>query len=166
MQKTIAAGLLALGLALGLAGALAADHPELSEGDEAYSAGNYEQAASLYRKDAELGVTAAQLSLAVMYLDGLGVPQDFKEAAKWFEQATAYGNAEAQHSLGQLYAEGKGVVKDLVQADKWFRLAGATGSVAEVEKQMSQEQIAQAARLAEEWKASSKKLRESSREAR
>ena len=90
----------------------AADHPELSEGDEAYSAEHYEKAAALYRKDAELGVIAAQMNLAIMYMDGQGVPQDFKEAAKWFAKAAEQGNAEAQHNLGQLYQDGKGVAQN------------------------------------------------------
>jgi hypothetical protein len=153
--KTFAAGVVAV--VLGQGAAFSADHPELSEGDEAYSAEKYELAAQLYRKDAELGVTAAQISLAIMYLDGLGVQQDFREAAKWFEKATEFGNPEAEDNLGQLYAEGKGVAKDRVQADKWFRLAGYKGNQANVEKDMTPEQIAQAAKLAEEWQANNKK---------
>jgi TPR repeat protein len=159
MRKVIVAMAAAIAIASGQGRAAGDGHPELSAGDEAYSAENYAKAAGLYRQDAELGVTAAQLSLAIMYLDGQGVAQDFQQAAKWFEKATEFGNAEAQHNLGQLYQEGKGVPKDLVAADKWFRLAGAGGSAAKVEKDMTPEQIAQAAKLAEEWRANFNKAK-------
>lgn len=137
----------------------AADHPELSEGDEAYSAENYEKAAAWYRKDAELGVIVAQVNLAIMYLDGLGVAQDFQQAAKWFQKAAEQGNAEAQHNLGLLYQDGKGVARNLVEAHKWFAIAGASASVAKVEPAMTQEQIAEAKRLADEWLAAYKKAK-------
>ncbi|MFM8330610.1 MAG: tetratricopeptide repeat protein [Candidatus Methylumidiphilus sp.] len=151
------------GLALAcapLAGIAAEDHPELTPGDEAYSAENYELAARLYRKDAELGVIVAQVSLAVMYMDGLGVAQSHQEAAKWFAKAAEQGNAEAQHNLGQLYQVGQGVAQNPIEADKWFILSGAAASSANVEKTMNPAQIAEARKLAEDWKAAFKKARE------
>lgn len=154
--------ILALGLALALAqgeALAAADHPELSEGDEAYSAENYGKAAALYRKDAELGVIAAQVSLAFMYLDGLGVAQDFAQAARWFRQAAEQGNSEAQYNLGLLLQEGRGVARNPVEADQWFILAGSKASAERIEKTMDQGQIAQAKQLAEAWTAKFKQSR-------
>ena len=55
-----------------------------------------------------------------------------------------------------IYMEGKGVAKSLVDADKWFIIAGAKENSAMVEKGMTQEQIAQANRLASEWLKKSK----------
>lgn len=159
MRKTmIVAGLLAV-LGWGQVCVGAVDHPELSEGDEAYSAENYEKAAALYRKDAELGVIVAQVNLAVMYLDGLGVAQDFRQAAQWFQKAAEQGNAEAQQNLGLLYEEGKGVARNLVEADKWFAVAGASASMVRVEKNMAPEQIAEAKKLADAWMAAYKKAK-------
>jgi len=127
------------------------DHPALTPADEAYSAERYEEAAALYRRDAELGIVAAQVNLAFMYMDGQGVPQDYKQAATWFLRAADQGNAEAQQNTGLLYQEGKGVAQNLVEADKWFTIAGAAGNAAAVEKNMTQEQIAEAKKLANEW---------------
>jgi len=141
----------AIVFALGLGLAHAAGHPELDAADQAYSAENYEKAAALYRKDAELGVITAQVNLAIMYLDGQGVPQDYQQAAKWFMQAAGQGNAEAQHNLGVLYQEGNGVAKNPVEAAKWFHIAGAGGSVANIEKTMTPEQVAESRKLANEW---------------
>lgn len=128
-----------------------ADHPGLSAADQAYSAENYEAAARLYRRDGELGNVAAQVNLAFMYLDGLGVAQDFGQAAHWFRRAAETGNAEAQQNLGMLYREGKGVERNAVEAAKWFRIAGAQADAAEVEKGMTPDQVAEAGRQAEAW---------------
>lgn len=133
--------------------AIARDHPELSEGDEAYSEENYEKAVALYRKDAELGVYAAQVNLAFMYLDGIGVAQSYEEAAKWFQKAAEKGNAEAQDNFGLLLKDGKGVAQNRVEADKWFMLAGDKTNQGAVEKSLSPEQIAEAKKRAEQWKA-------------
>ncbi len=142
---------MALAMVLGLGLAYAADHPELSEGDEAYSAENYPKAAALYRKDAELGVINAQVNLAIMYLDGQGVPQEYQQAAKWFLAAAEQGNAEAQFNIGVLYQDGKGVEKNPVEADKWFHLAKSFNNVERIEKTMSPEQIAEAKKRINEW---------------
>ena len=150
--------LLALMLVMGLA--FAADHPDMSEGDEAYSAENYPKAAALYRKDAELGVIAAQVNLAFMYLDGQGVPQDDQQAANWFAKAAAQGNVEAQFNLGVLYQEGKGVPKDPVEASKWFHLAKSFGNVESIEKTMTQEQLAETRKRIDAWVDNYKKSKE------
>jgi TPR repeat protein len=159
MQKTIFAAGLVVALILGQGAAIAADHPELTEADEAYSAENYQKAAALYRKDAELGVIVAQVNLAFLCLDGLGLPQDFKEAAKWFAKAAEQGNAEAQTNLAQLYLEGKGVAQNSVEAVKWFIVAGAFQSAAAAEKNMGKEQVAEARKLADDWTANFKKAK-------
>lgn len=128
------------------------DHPELSAADQAYSAENYETAARLYRRDAELGVVAAQVNLAFMLMDGLGVPQDFAQAAQWFQRAAELGNAEAQQNLAIFYRDGRGVPPSPVEAAKWFRIAGASADLTELERSMSPEQAGEARRLAESWK--------------
>jgi len=159
MNKTLRVLGLAVAIGLGQNSAIAADHPELTEADEAYSAENYAKAATLYRKDAELGVIVAQVNLAFLYLDGLGVAQDFQQAAKWFLQAAEQGNAEAQNNIAQLYLDGKGVAQNAVEAVKWFIIAGAFQSAAGAEKTLSQEKVAEARKLAAEWTANFKKAK-------
>jgi hypothetical protein len=111
-------------------GPAAADgHPALSDADIAYSAERYAEAAALYRRDAELGVVAAQVNLAILYAEGQGVPQDYAQAALWFRRAAEQGNREAQYNLARLYKEGKGLPKDEAEADKWLRKSeGREGS--------------------------------------
>lgn len=150
MKDTARAWLIALAGILS-APAWADDHPELTAADEAYSSEDFELAARLYRKDAELGVVAAQVNLAFLYLDGQGVAQDYQQAATWFLRAAEQGNREAQDNVGALYQDGKGVGKDWVEADKWFILAGARDKAASLEQQMSQEQVAEARRRATDW---------------
>lgn len=149
--------LLAVFAAVPLTAGAEAHHPELSAADLAYSSGNYEAAAALYRRDAELGVVAAQVTLALLYTDGQGVAQDLAQAAHWFGRAAAQGNAEAQQNLGVLYRDGKGVKQSGVEAAKWFHIAGAKADAAGVEKSMTPEQIAEAKKLAENWSAEFKK---------
>jgi len=128
------------------------DHPALTAADEAYSAERFEEAAALYRRDAELGIVAAQVNLAFMYLDGQGVAQNYQQAATWFLRAAEQGNREAQQNVGLLYQEGKGFASDYVEADKWFNIAGATENAQMIEKEMTKEQVAEARRRASEWR--------------
>jgi uncharacterized protein len=136
------------------------DHPELSPGDEAYSAEHFEEAARLYRKEAEvLGIASAQVNLAFMYLDGIGVAQSYQEAAHWFTMAAEQDNAEAQQNLGVLYQQGKLGAANSVEADKWFRLAKAGKDIQAIEKTMTPAQIAEAVKLTDAWLAQHKKRR-------
>ena len=138
---------------LAAAVAHSADHPELSPGDEAYSAEHFEEAARLYRKEAELGITASQVNLAFMYLDGIGVAPNAQEAANWFLKAAGQGNAEAQQNLGVLYQQGKLGAPNPIEADKWFRVAKANKDIQTIEKTMTPEQISKAGKLADAWSA-------------
>lgn len=155
MKRRILHVLWAVAAAVPLAAAAEADHPALSAADLAYSSGKFEEAAALYRRDAELGVVPAQVTLALLYLEGEGVPQDYAQAAHWFEIAAKRGNAEAQRNLGALYQDGKGVPQSFVEAAKWFRLAGAKEDAAAVEKNLTAEQIAEVRRVAESGEAAS-----------
>ena len=47
-----------------------------------------------------------------MFLEGLGVPQDYTEAVNWFRKAAEQGYAQAQYKLGVMYDEGLGVTQD------------------------------------------------------
>jgi len=93
-----------------------------------------------------------------MYAYGQGVPQNYKEAARWFRLAADQGDAVAQFFLGLSYANGSGVPQDYVQSHMWFNLAGAGGEPNaakardSVAQKMTSAQIAEAQRLAREWK--------------
>lgn len=118
-------------------------------------------------QDAEHGDADSQTTLGVLYRDGRGVPQDYAAAVSWFHKAANQGFLESQFYLGMMYESGKGVPKDLVLAHKWFNLAAAhvpsTQAQYEqravavdmrefVEEKMTPAQIAEAQKLAREWK--------------
>ncbi len=114
-----------------------------------------------FRKAAEQGNVEAQLQLASCYGTGEGVAnKDHSEAVKWYRKAAEQGNAEGQCGLGSYYKIGLGVPKDDVLAYMWVNLAAVSGNEharrfrEELEKRMTGEQIAEAQRLARNWKPS------------
>ena len=127
---------------------------------------DYAEALKWYRLAAEQGVAQAQTIVGKMYLQGNGVFPDDTEAVKWFRSAAEQGDAEAQNNLGVMYASGKGVPQDYVQALMWFSLADLQSPNSDQPKdrndavknreraasQMTPEQIAEAQKLAREWK--------------
>jgi TPR repeat protein len=62
-----------------------------------------------------------------MYLQGLGVAQDYAMAAKWLTPAATNGIAAAQAQLATLYMLGMGVPKDEAQAAYWTKRAADHG---------------------------------------
>jgi hypothetical protein len=93
-----------------------------------------------------------------MYRRGLGVQQDNAEAVRLYRKAAEQGYLNAQYNIGVMCAEGQGVGEDLVQAYMWFSLVAASGdSTAKknmeiIAARMTPSQIAEAQRLAKEWK--------------
>ncbi len=116
------------------------------------------QAVRWYRLAAAQGDAEAQNNLGVMYGAGQGVPQDDKEAVQWYRLAAVQGHGKAQNNLGVMYALGLGVPVDYVQAHMWTNLAAAQGDEIAgklrdtLAEQMTPAQIADAQRLAREWK--------------
>ena len=116
------------------------------------------EAVRWWRKAAEQGEASAQEELGTAYFFGDGVQRDHSEAAKWFRKAAEHGGIFAQTSLGYLYERGEGVPQDYALASMWLNLATAQGQpVAKTEMdrlaaKMTPNQIAEAQRLAREWK--------------
>ncbi len=82
---------------------------------------------------------------------------------KWYRKAAEQGNDSAQFNLGVMYTKGRGVPQDYVQAHMWYNLAAAGSPPGEdrdsaaknrdiVAERMTPAQIAEAQRLAREWK--------------
>ena len=94
----------------------------LEDADAAVKRRDYATALRLIRPLAEQGDASAQYNLGVFYDNGLGVPQDHVRALMWFNLAAAQGK------------EGAAAFRDLVA------------------RLMTPEQIAEAQRLASEWK--------------
>ena len=132
-------------------------------GVDAYKRGDYATAQREWRQLAEQGDADAQYNLGVMYDFAKGVPQDFTAARQWYEKAAAQGHAGAQNNLGGLYEFGHGVKRDYVRAYMWYSIASAhptgvpqkdvaTENLDEIAGRMTSAQIAEAKKLAREWR--------------
>ena len=93
-----------------------------------------------------------------MYESGQSVQRDYAEAVKWYRRAADQGSASAQWLLASMYEVGSGVPQDYVQAHMWYNLSATQGwgaavfARAALEREMTQAQIAEAQKLAREWK--------------
>ena len=130
----------------------------IEDGEAARDRKDYATALRLFRSLAEQGDATAQEHLGVMYENGLGVPEDYAEAVLWYRRAADQGLKTAQWLLGTMYETGYGVQQDYVQAHMWYNLSAAQGwgAAAEnrtmLERAMTPAQVAQAQKLAREWK--------------
>ncbi len=82
---------------------------------------------SLFISLAEQGDVNAQWVLGFMYLNGEGIPQNYKQAAYWLTKAAEQGFALAQFNLGFMYDNGKGVPQDDKKALYWYKKAALQG---------------------------------------
>ena len=112
-----------------------------------------------------LAVLVASLSLATPVLagpleDGLAAQSrgDYATVLRLWRPLAEQGHAWAQFNLGVIYYNGRGVKRDYVIAHKWLNLAAAKGHKAAASlrdffaKRLTPAQIAEAQRLAREWK--------------
>jgi TPR repeat protein len=98
----------------------------LEDADAAVKRRDYATAVRLIRPLAEQGDANAQYTLGVFYDNGLGVPQDRTRSYMWFDLSAAQGR------------EGAAAFRDLIA------------------RRMTPVQIAEAQKLAREWKPSSR----------
>ena len=98
-----------------------------------------------------------------MYANCLGVRQNHPKAVKWYHEAAQQGETSAQTNLGAMYASGIGVRQNPVVAYMWLSLSAAAGDedaakvINPLTQNMTSEQIAEAQRLAHEWREKHKK---------
>ena len=108
-----------------------------------------------FHKAADRGNANAQF---VLGLDS----EDYAEEDRWWRLAADQGHADAQHLLALSYEGGFGVPRDFVAAYMWYDLAASRASTDErqrysrdrdrIAERMSAQQIAEAKRLARDWK--------------
>jgi TPR repeat protein len=114
-------------------------------------------ALALIQGAAGSGHIPAQTELARMYRTGDGVVQDFTKMMIWYERAAQQGDVGAQLFVADGYGYGYGVEPDLVEAYKWYEIAiQYWGSLAVrardvLAEKMTDEEIAEAVRRAEDW---------------
>ena len=75
------------------------------------------------------GEIEAQVDLASIYANGVGVPKDEAKAVEWYRKAAGQGCAVAQRKLGIMYEEGTGVDKDYAKAIEWYQKAAVQDDV-------------------------------------
>jgi uncharacterized protein len=122
----------------------------------------------LVEKAAKKGDATAQFSLGVMnYPIGDSSFDESKgnlhEALIWYRRAAEHGDVDSQVSLGMAYEGGIGVPQDYIEAHKWYNLAAPRSKYADIRTdiikrrdalalKMTPAQIAEAQKLAREWK--------------
>jgi TPR repeat protein len=138
------------------------------DAQETFNRGSESAAFELLLPLAEHGDVRAQELLGYMYFVGRGVHRDSAEAAKWYLAAANQGSYEAQREIGLLYMDGNGVPQDYIEAYKWCTIALAQQKKPEgleilnpfwfiqtlnkFSAKMTPAQIAEAQKLAREWK--------------
>jgi S1-C subfamily serine protease len=122
------------------------------------AAQDYAEAVRWFRKAAEQGNPHGQSGLGIMYAGGKGVAQDYAEAVRWFRKAAEQGDSQGQSNLGAMYSNGEGVARNYIEAYKWNSLAASQGdelarkNLQMEEMRMTPEQVAEAQRLAREFR--------------
>jgi hypothetical protein len=112
------------------------------------------------RRDAD-----AEFILGTMHELGNEIPRDRLQAIAWYHKAALHGQTAAQFALGDSYEYGYGVVQDYVAAHMWYSLAAsaqsekfssisrsASESLDDLAAKMAPVEIAEAQRLAREWR--------------
>ncbi|ABD07467.1 Sel1-like protein [Rhodopseudomonas palustris HaA2] len=69
------------------------------------------------------GNADAQYDLARLYIDGIGMPRDFRYGARWLGLAAQKGQHQAQAMLGQLLFNGEKLPRQAARGLMWLTLA-------------------------------------------
>lgn len=85
------------------------------------------RAVMLLEQAAMVGFPPSQYTLACMYAEGDGIPQDDRRAFFWFMEAAKRRHPAAMRRLAQCYYQGIGCAKDSDRAVMWLRLAAEAG---------------------------------------
>jgi uncharacterized protein len=139
----------------------------IEDASAAYGRGDYAGALKILRPLADRNVGEADFELGYLYYNGTGVPQNYVEAARLYRLAAEQGVSGAQKDLGVMYMNGQGVPQNYVLAHMWLNLAGSQLPASQakerdsvikardlVASKMTPAQIAEAQKMASEWKQS------------
>lgn len=84
---------------------------------------NLRESVLWYKKAVSQSYPDAEYTLAALYEDGRGVPQDLQEACRLFRLAAEHGHTGAMVSLSGLLREGRGCQANLIAAMDWLKEA-------------------------------------------
>jgi hypothetical protein len=79
------------------------------------------------RARAEQGDVAAQFRLALMYHQGILVPENDAEELRWLLKAATQGDAKSEYAIGYMYDTGQGVQQNPAEALSWYEKAADQG---------------------------------------
>ena len=96
-----------------------------ADGLAAFDAGDYAATHRLWLPLAEQGHVDAQVGLAGLYENGLGLKPDQAAAASWYGRAAHQGDVIAQLALAGRYEIALGVERDRIAAYAWYAIAAA-----------------------------------------
>ncbi|WP_165452256.1 tetratricopeptide repeat protein [Paenibacillus thalictri] len=95
---------------------------------EAYAADmDFQQAAEIYRKSAELGSKSALHALGLYSLKGTGVPLDYGQAAGYFRHAAEREDERGRFYLDRMFGSDGEIAEDYRQYEQWYRQAVELG---------------------------------------
>ncbi len=97
------------------------------EGMAAYENEDYEKAMQILQPLAKQGNSQAQITMGIMYDNGLGVPTDPARALDWYIKAAEQGIPVVQHDVGVKYFQGIGTKQDYLKAARWWKLSSDAG---------------------------------------
>lgn len=80
-----------------------------------------ELAVRWFQRAANMGVSMAQYQLALCFITGEGINQDFSLGFTWALKAAKQGFPFAQVLVAKLYTNGDGTQKDLTEAFEWWK---------------------------------------------
>ena len=95
----------------------------LADGIALYKKGEYSNAYDQLRPLAKQGQGEAAYYVGMMYVDGLGVPQNSTNGVHWLELAVEYHHRDSAVMLGKMYSSGMGVPLDVNKAVHFLGLA-------------------------------------------
>ena len=100
----------------------------LEQGVSEFQAGDYESAAQNYAASITYwGTSLAYANLCNLFLNGLGVPQDYERAGTLCEAAAALDDVNAITMLGDIHRFGLGVPEDLNVAVDYYSRGAEMG---------------------------------------
>ena len=108
---------------MGFKKSAAAGEPDLIQGIAAYLRNDRSAAAHHVVPLAQQGNPDAQYYLGLMYMNGVGVEQNFQEAFNWYLAAATQGHVAAMHQTGNAYVGGQGVEMDMDKFIYWVEKA-------------------------------------------
>ena len=101
---------------------------QLKQGLEMKKCGKLEEAASCFRRAAELGDARGMFFYASCLGDGEGVPQDLQQRIVWLQRSADAGYVGAQMVLARRYYSGLGVEKDIKKGFALMKKAAESGN--------------------------------------